>query len=169
MSLSSRGVSLARLEAFGGVSPPGADWMSVGKKRMRLVRKTSFCFFWPKKNSKKGRYFNRLFKTERATHHHHRRRTDDFPNARSERRTRISTRAFFRPLSQGGTRSRAILFVFSYLLVGEIFQFGLERESRQVEKRRLVAKGEEMAREAVTHRLVKVRFVSPFFARRRLA
>ena len=144
--------------------------MSVGKKRMRLVRKTSFCFFLPKKNSKeKGRYFttNRLFKTEqRATHHQKpppKTGTDDFPN--DERAS--STRGFFRPLSRRGTTSAraTTLFVVSCLfLVGEIFQLvGLERESRQVEKRRLVAKGEEMAREAVTRRLVKVRFVSPFF------
>ena len=145
--------------------------MSVGKKRMRLVRKTSFCFFLPKKNSKeKGRYFttNRLFKTEqRATHHQKpppQTGTDDFPN--DERAS--STRGFFRrPLSRRGTtlapRATTLFVVSCLFLVGEIFQFGLEQKSRQVEKRRLVAKGEEMAREAVTRRLVKVCFVSPFF------
>jgi len=102
--------------------------MSVGKKRMRLVRKTSFCFFLPKKNSKeKGRYFttNRLFKTEqRATHHQKpppKTGTDDFPN--DERAS--STRGFFRPLSRRGTTSAraTTLFVVSCLfLVGEIFQ-----------------------------------------------
>ena len=117
--------------------PPGG-WWGVGcaigcrseKKRMRLVRKTSFCFFLLKKNHKKKgqkrdilRPKQRLFNTEHqsATHHepkyhHHRAETgtdDDVPKILS--------------------------------------------------KTPSVAKGEEMAREAVARRLAKVRFVSPFF------
>ena len=106
-------------------------------KRMRLVRKTSFCFFLPKKNhKKKGQKRDilrpkRLFNTEHqsATHHepknHHRAETgtdDDVPNA--HHRTR---RGFFRKPLAG--RRLAPFFCRGNFPISDW-------KSRQVEKRR---------------------------------
>ena len=157
---------------FGGVSPPGVGWgarLDVGRKKNACdwYEKRLFVSFCkkktPQKRRAKERYFTTqtsgLFNTEHqsATHHepknHHRAETgtdDDVPNA--HHRTR---RGDIGP-SDDPRRRLAPFFGRGNFPISDW-------KSRQVEKRRLVAKGEGMAREAVTRRLVKVRFVSPFF------
>ena len=141
--VSRRWCSVARL-------PPGG-WWGVGcaigcrseKKRMRLVRKTSFCFFLLKKNHKKKgqkrdilRPKQRLFNTEHqsATHHepkyhHHRAETgtdDDVPKILSKT-----------PLSTDAGRHRTTrVVVVSRLFFGRGNFPISDWKSRQVEKRR---------------------------------
>ena len=148
---------LSRAAAFRGggvrwrVSPGGGVGCAIGcrseKKRMSLVRKTSFCFFLQKKNHKKKgqkrdilRPKRRLFNTEHqsATHHepknHHRAETgtdDDVPNA--HHRTR---RGFFRkPLSRRGTTSDDPRRRLAPFFCRGNFPIS-DWKSRQVEKRR---------------------------------
>lgn len=70
---------LSRAAAFRGggvrwrVSPGGGVGCAIGcrseKKRMRLVRKTSFCFFLPKKKPQKKRAKERYFTTQTSFQH----------------------------------------------------------------------------------------------------
>ena len=169
---------LSRAAAFRGggvrwrVSPGGGGGVRrldnrSEKKRIHWYEKRLFVSFCKKKNHKKKgqkRYFTTqtsgLFNTEHqsATHHepknHHRAETgtdDDVPNA--HHRTR---RGFFRkPLA--GRRLAPFLCRGNFPI-----RIGTQVASSR-KKKNSVAKGEEMAREAVARRLAKVRFVSPFF------